>query len=278
MITGVLGGGKSLVAVSRIRQYLWEGRRVATNLDIFPEHLDLGDNNKSASIVRLPDKPRACDLEAIGLGHDEEKPDEKRNGILVLDELATWLNSRSWRDKERQATIDWLMHARKKRWDVYLLVQDASVIDAQLRQSLCDHYVKCVRMDRIKVLGIKPPRIHVAHIYYGHSASGLYVGKWVYRGTDLFEAYDTEQVFKMDEMYTETGEVIDMRAPYSYLPPWHTKGRYLEPPVPKRSLKEWGGLAFKWGILVPLFLVWALSYLVCLLVPPVRKHFRFQGV
>lgn len=239
LVTGKLGAGKSKIAVSRIQQYLWEGRKVATNLDIWPEHLELGSRNKDVSIVRLPDKPRVSDLEAIGRGHDEDKPNDKRNGILVLDELATWLNSRDWRDKERAGVIDWMLHARKKRWDVYLLVQDADAIDSQLRRSICDHFVSCSRLDRLKLLGfMRLPRVHLAHVYYGESASGIAVDRWAHMGAGLDQAYDTEQVFTLDQLHLDDREPVDMRAPFSYLTPWHLVGRYLEPPKPSKTLKE----------------------------------------
>lgn len=34
VITGKLGAGKSLVAVSRIQQYILQGRKVATNVNL----------------------------------------------------------------------------------------------------------------------------------------------------------------------------------------------------------------------------------------------------
>ena len=125
-ITGKLGSGKTLAAVGRIRDYLGEGRRVATNLDLnMPE---LCNNTRSRrSVIRVPDKPRVQDLEAIGAGC--EGYDEDRFGALVLDELGTWFNTRNWRDPERKPIIDWFLHARKQRWDVYFIVQDINQVD-----------------------------------------------------------------------------------------------------------------------------------------------------
>lgn len=257
LVTGKLGAGKSKIAVSRIQHYLWEGRKVATNLDIWPEHLELGARNKEVSIVRLPDKPRVSDLEAIGRGHDGDKPDDKRNGILVLDELATWLNSRDWRDKERSGVIDWMLHARKKRWDVYLLVQDADAIDSQLRRSICDHFVSCSRLDRLKLLGfMRLPRVHLAHVYYGESASGIAVDRWAHMGAGLDQAYDTEQVFTLDQLYVDDREPVDMRAPFTYLTPWHLEGRYLPPPKPSKSLRDHFKTLLLYTVFAPAHLIY----------------------
>jgi len=115
VVFGALGSGKSLIAVSRIRDYLEEGRPVASNLDLYPDHLPPG------RIVRLPDLVTADALNA--LGENDNGGDETRNGLIVLDECALWLNSRKWGEKTRQALIDWMVHARKLGWDLMFLVQ-----------------------------------------------------------------------------------------------------------------------------------------------------------
>ena len=97
-LTGTLGAGKTLAAVYRISETLNKGLKVATNLDLNLEHL-LNEKSKT-SYTRLPDQPTILDLESIGKGSD--KVDEKTYGLLVLDELGTWLNSRNWNDKSRE--------------------------------------------------------------------------------------------------------------------------------------------------------------------------------
>jgi hypothetical protein len=229
-ITGKLGSGKTLSTVGKIRDYLQQCRRVATNLDIFLEGM-LPESSKQ-SIIRLPDKPRLCDLDLLGQGCEEENED--RYGLIVLDELGTWFNSREWRDKERLPVIDWFLHARKHHWDVFFIVQDIESIDGQLVNALCEHYVNCSRTDRLTIPYIGPmlkfmginkvlPKVHIASVYYGQSKSALRVDRWWYRARDLYPAYCTGQKFKMDEMITPLGEVVDMRASYSILPPYYTR-------------------------------------------------------
>lgn len=93
-ITGKLGAGKSLVAVKRIKDYLREGRRVATNLDLTLENF-WGPHCRNQSVIRILDKPRLQDMQAIGVGYEGEDVKENRYGLVVLDELGSWLNSRS---------------------------------------------------------------------------------------------------------------------------------------------------------------------------------------
>lgn len=252
-VTGKLGSGKSLACVSKIRDYLSDGRRVATNLDL---QLDEMFTYCKSAAIRLPDKPRAEDLAALGPGYDAEDPrdyDEKRFGLIVLDECGTWLNSREWNDKGRRALIDWFLHARKHRWDVMFLIQDIESCDAQIVRSLCEHLVICRRMDRFKVMGISLPKMHIANVYYGRSAE-VRVERWTYKGADLYRTYDTRQVFRDGIEYLDQGPV-DMRAPYTMLSAWHLKGRYLPPlaeDVPLR--KRLGTFLFKlavWPIIAP---------------------------
>ena len=259
-VTGKLGSGKSLACVDKIRDYLSAGRKVATNLDLY---LDGMFTYHDKSATRLPDKPRASDMEALGYGYDHEDDrhnDESQYGLIVLDECGTWLNSREWNDKDRRKLIDWFLHARKNRWDVMFLIQSIDACDTQLVSSLCEHLVVCRRMDKFKVARIPLPRFHIANVYYGRTTE-VRVDRWTYRGTDLFDAYDTRQKFRDDVLYTEGGPV-DMRAPYTMLSAHHLKGRYLPPPEPdvplrRRFLSFWFRQILK-VTLGPVIAVWML--------------------
>ncbi|WP_297811127.1 zonular occludens toxin domain-containing protein [uncultured Methylophaga sp.] len=237
-VTGKLGSGKSLVCVGKAFDYLKEGRRVATNLDLFASNIM--KRNAKTPIIRLPDKPRPQDLEGMGLGCEELNED--KYGLLILDECGTWLNSRSWNDPERAAFIDFMLHARKKRWDVLLIVQNENIIDKQIRESLCEHLVLCRRLDRLQVPIISKltkllfdfkvtfPKIHRAKVHYGDSKQDIVADTWTYQAKNLYDAYDTEQAFTMDELRIDDETVIDMRATYTVLPRWHIEGRYYTKP------------------------------------------------
>lgn len=196
LVTGKKGNGKSLVCVARIREALRRGAPVATNLDLYLDKL-LPADNRNARVIRLPDKPSRADLEAIGSAY-LGKYDERRFGVLVLDELATWLNSRTFQDKDRQGVLEWLAHSRKLHWDTYLIAQHPNQIDKQVREALAEFHVICRRADRLRIplVGLKPPRLHIAYVRYGVDQHALLSDRWMYRGNDLFDAYDTEQVFR----------------------------------------------------------------------------------
>ncbi len=121
-VTGKLGSGKTLAAVGRMRDYLVKGARIAGNIDLNLTHLCNPRSHRT--YVRLPDKPRVEDLEALGAGSDS--PEESTYGAFILDECGTWFNARGWQDKARKPVIDWFLHARKLGWDLFFIVQDIS--------------------------------------------------------------------------------------------------------------------------------------------------------
>ena len=134
-VTGMLGNGKTLVSVSRMVEKWRSGCVVASNIDI-RLHSIFGKMAKDVRYIRLPDKPTVFDLRAIGSGNATY--DERKNGLLVLDECGTWFNGRNWQDKTRADVNDWFLHARKLGWDVFLIVQDISIVDSQARQALSE--------------------------------------------------------------------------------------------------------------------------------------------
>lgn len=206
-VEGKLGTGKTKFAVWQAKRALLQGRRVASNVDLF---LDKLVPHKAVHYVRIPDKPTASDLEAVGHGNPDSY-DEDRNGVMILDELGTWLNARSFQDKGRAALLDWLIHARKFGWDVYLIVQDSGMIDKQVREALIEYRVKLFRGDKIKIpviggilhdlLGGRAgylPRFHMAVARVGDGQNAVVAERWMFRGDDLHAAYDTRQVFRPD--------------------------------------------------------------------------------
>jgi len=249
VLTGKLGNGKTLSAVGRIQTYLKQGRRIATNLDLFMEHYPEA-KCRNARVIRLPDKPSIDDMMMIGRGDTgwcadpqlkrfgvtspdiaKQSYDESKFGLLVLDECGTWFNSRNWNEPGRKELNDWFLHSRKLGWDVIIIIQSIDILDKQARECLAEHTVFCKRMDNFtlpligtisKLFMTKPlslPRLHVAIVKYGTSPQSMTADRWIFRGTDLFNFYDTQQVF-----------LNESSGMYSLLTPWHLVGRYLPPP------------------------------------------------
>ena len=233
-VEGKLGTGKTLFTIWRAQEAIKAGRTVASNVDISPHLLN---PRAPGRIIRIPDKPTDVDLEAMGHGNPDSY-DEDKNGVLILDELGTWLNSRSYQDKARAGLLDWLIHARKHGWDVYLIVQDAGMIDKQVREALIEYQVKCMRMDKVRIPVIGHltglfkdrwaylPKFHLATARVGTGAAAVVAERWQYLGKDLYPCYDTRQVFRNDYPHGS----------FSVLPPWD----YEKPPKPfQKFIDAW---------------------------------------
>ncbi|AJE20346.1 zonular occludens toxin domain-containing protein [Azotobacter chroococcum] len=226
IVTGKLGAGKTLLAVQKIQDYLRARRMVAVNIDVRMEKLCRPDNRYSR-LVRLPDLPSADDLVGLGMGCDVY--DETKFGGIFLDEAGVWLNSRDWNQGGRSELLKFFLFLRKRRWDLWLFVQNVGVIDKQVRDSIAEHVVYINRWDKIKVpflgfigriltLGIwsgRLPKLHHAIVKYGAKHNSMKVDEWYYRGEEFYDYYDTTQEYNKD---------YD-KGSYSMLPPGYTRRR-----------------------------------------------------
>jgi hypothetical protein len=221
IVTGKLGAGKTLLCVMRILDYLKQGRKVAVNVDVFMDKL-CKRTNKHSRLVRLPDLPTADDLIGLGVGCDVY--DEEKFGGIFLDEAGVWLNSRDWNSNGRTDLLKFFLFLRKRRWDLWLCVQNVNVIDKQIRESIAEHVVYINRWDRVKLpfpvgpllrlfsLGMfkgRLPKMHQAIVKYGAKYNSPKVDDWFYRGEEFYSYYDTTQEY--DKGYD--------KGSYSMLPP-----------------------------------------------------------
>lgn len=228
IITGKLGGGKTLVSVGMIRDALQEGRKVATNIDLKLENL-LPWQRKNVVAFRLPDKLTAESFEMIGHGNPDKDGviDEDQNGLLVLDEGGLALNSRDYREEGRKDFIKWGIHSRKNGWDMAIVIQHIDALDKQVRDLFGEHVVTCSRLDKMRIpmfgwilqlVGFKGTmgKVHKATCRYGQQSQAVQTWvKW-YQGKDLYDAFNTRQTFDPN----------DGSGVRQYLSPYLIKGRY----------------------------------------------------
>ena len=146
-IEGYRGSGKSKYAVSKIQEAIRSGRQVATNLDL---HLDkLVPELPKATYTRIPDFPRSSDLFGLGKAYPELDPDdnktynEKKFGIVCIDEMLTSFNSRNWNDPDRPEVINWSVQSRKFGWNPLYLGQDIDAVDKQIRETIISELWSC---------------------------------------------------------------------------------------------------------------------------------------
>lgn len=245
ILTGHLGGGKTLFSVKQAQQYLQEGRRVASNMTFKLDHLCHWSNKRI--YTKLPLIPRAADLHGLGKAYEGDY-DEKKNGLIVLDEAGTWLNSQDWKDKDRRELFRWVTHARKLGWDVILIIQSYEALDKQIRESVSEVVLKAAHLNRIlPLIGSMIPQVYMTTArYYNPQGPKLY-RRYMF-GKGYFGSYDTREAVKLETNISDDGEIIDARGCVSMLSAWHLKGRYRINPPPASDY----AVAFVYTLLIAL--------------------------
>jgi len=239
-IEGVKRSGKTKYAVDLINTYLKNGRKVATNLDLFLDKMPISNPH----VIRLPDHPTSEHLHALGVGYPELEEsdsnyDESKNGVVVIDELLTHLNSRSFKDKDRLAIVSWFVQMGKYGWDLVLIGQDFDGVDKQLRDTTIDQlisvksgvnyfgfgFINSIVQKLFTVFHV--PKFSVARFYDGSSKGRKAHGYQFYIKDWVHPWYNTAQKFLPDMMTTKDSRLVDMRASYSMVPTEQLKKWYL---------------------------------------------------
>ncbi|MDO8262145.1 MAG: zonular occludens toxin domain-containing protein [Gallionella sp.] len=241
LLAGKRGSGKGLGGLHLISRALGDGRAVATNMNLFVEHLVPAYNR--TKWYRVPDFPSSEDLEHLPLGNPriewvegEADPQlmsgfkESENGLLVLDEAGNFLSAREWNGKDRQKLVNWLSQSRKYGWDLCFMSQHVGMVDKQVRDALIEVQGTVKRTDKIAVPLFSPiwkyftgrtltfPRWHVVALRYGFDNAAPLSERFIYRGTEFYKAYNTLQ-----KIHPETGQ----KGTSSMLSAYDVKGRYM---------------------------------------------------
>ncbi|EBY9281618.1 TPA: hypothetical protein N3G98_003393 [Salmonella enterica subsp. enterica serovar Denver] len=233
---GELGAGKGIFGAYIMSLYYNDGDlsvRCAANYPFYTEHLGACS---SKTITVLPCNVRSDDLYSLGMGSPDSYKD--KFGVLILDECASFLNSRDFRNPERKRILEWLIHARKYHWDVYLLVQHPDMLDSQVREALIENLVILNRLDHIRIpfisslmeiirpgdFGINKskksilPHLVRAHFYY--KKKGPYdkpFNSLTFQARQYYHCYDTD--YKFTDGFEFIGDdFVDMRSCYSLIP------------------------------------------------------------
>lgn len=202
-VTGLLGGGKSYGSVRDAVIHISRGGVVATNIEL--------NCSEIAKIIRRP-------LEYVKTRVYNIDPDENRNPwewprgdsrgqgtrrvLIIIDEAGEWFSS----FESRQGIQDfcaWLRQSDKRGQDVYLIVQDSSILAKQGRVLVHRWlYMRNMEQWRIPKLGwpLPPPWNKEFHRLEYSTATGKSspqeIGKDIhYRDKRIYKVYQTSAMF-----------------------------------------------------------------------------------
>lgn len=221
LLYGQPGTGKSTLATGMILDSLRDRRKVVANFAVDPAPAAMRPSSiiSNGYVEVLPARPTFEQLASIGYGWTDRKDygREDRSGLLVMDEIGGWINSRSWADKDRQKIIDWFLHSRKRGWDIVFIAQHPNLIDKQIREAVVEAYARIRRTDRmtLPMTNIKLPRMHIAIARYGLDQNAPRLQTWMYRGTTEHKCFSSYALFDADQDTIE--------GTYCTLPPRITK-------------------------------------------------------
>lgn len=233
-VTGELGAGKTVLSVAHVRdEFLLQGKKLASNVDLYLEHLMPAWSK--ATYTRVTDYPQLNELMSLGKGSDSKK--ESTFGAMLFDELSMWLNSHNWNQSGRDEFIVFQRHLRKRRWHTIFIAQDIESIDKQARNSLVERVVKAGRTDRLKIpfLGTilrlfgfsgNLPQWHIGEVKYGKDPRARVQARWKYSGQSLYDGYDTEQEFHPPEVVTDKQTKETIVTPATIQKEWAPYGEY----------------------------------------------------
>lgn len=211
-VTGKLRQGKGLFCSYMAMQYYRAGLRVASNFLMDTEKLGANVTNP---VTVLPAIPAPEHLFELGRGCPEGEME--RFGILILDEGGTWLNNPE--KGEQAAFLDWFIHSGKLGWDVYIQVQEKSLINKDIFNATGEHLVIVQRKDRIRFPVISDVLEMVAPNKYGVTGTSkgilphlisakVYIGSSSYKakpnethlffGKRLYGIHPTNRIFAKD--------------------------------------------------------------------------------
>jgi hypothetical protein len=153
LITGTLGGGKTLVAVERIYEHLERGGYVFTNIELYPE--EITRRMAERGYVFDPSRLTFLKPEDMEKFHEHVARGTKNSQVMVaIDEAHLSHHARDYLNTDT-SLVDFNTLVRKLDILLLYITQDPSNLDKQFRKMVGTLWV-CRNMRHYKILGVLP--------------------------------------------------------------------------------------------------------------------------
>lgn len=162
LVTGQPGNGKSYYAMRQFAASVAAGKYIVTNIELADDWAERCSRKGWRRLWPGAIARRAAELRSRVFFTDDlaeamrvRVPGRKEGrAVAVLDESHNWMNARSWSADDRKAIVRWFSQHRKLGFDVYLITQDAEMIDKQVR-ALFEVHIQLRNLGKAKVMGIR---------------------------------------------------------------------------------------------------------------------------
>lgn len=151
VITGTLGGGKSLAAVDLGMDHLSKGGTVIANIPIYREKVAAWMKDEFGLVMDqkrlvLLDQASIADFQNLAM-----RGNDRHTVMMLLDEAALDVGARDWK-KHSDEQFNFVVLCRKLKIDLVLIAQDANDIDKRIRQKMQTE-INCRSLMNLPVIG-----------------------------------------------------------------------------------------------------------------------------
>lgn len=227
-VTGLLGGGKSYGSVLDMCLHIKRGGVVATNIELNLDKVArFTVRSRSFCADRYYHIDPDVDVDFWGWPRGDQRGVGNRRVLVVIDEAGEWFSGLLSRSKTVEFA-SWLRQSDKRGQDVYLIVQDASILAKQGRVLVHRWlYMRYMLHWRIPVLGwpLPPPWRYEFHRLEFDRTGRIPIGKTIsMRDKRIFGIYQTSAMFGQSALQSsgvnpyEGLSEDDESPPISYLP------------------------------------------------------------
>ncbi len=207
-LEGVIGSGKTYLAVSRIAAHLSHGGTVCTNIDIIESGLQIamlqmfGQHWDGEGLVRFDEDMTSQFWKICPRGTTE------MNVLCAVDEAQMWWGSRETRAFPKGLEL-WLQQSRKLHIDIIFMCQSGDDLDVKIRRQVRWSWrMMDLQAIRIPFLGLSMPWPMTMAFQVDARRNVVYQRTFIKRSVLLYNSYRTDAILRPVEF---AGEVKGRR-------------------------------------------------------------------
>ena len=208
-VTGLIGGGKTLMCLYRIIGTLAQGGTVYTNILLAGYDEATKTFSSEAPICwflrtyynwELQDiQYRYLDEEKLKYWHKHiSRGTDKNHVLVVIDEALEWLDSLDryslQNDPDYRQLFTFARQSRKCYVDIMLVAQDFTALNDRIRNN-CQYWWTCQDMRKYRIGFIRFPFLPFFRWVCQTKKGAILYAKWVLLDPRLYALYDTTQTY-----------------------------------------------------------------------------------